>query len=52
MNSSNQEQALYPDEFDDVLEGISKNYCLGKVQDGCYLMEVFLQVFTMTIKSM
>ena len=32
-NNSNLEQALYPDQFDDVLEGISKNYCLGKIQE-------------------
>lgn len=34
VNNSNLEQALYPDMFDDVLEGISQNYCLGKIQDG------------------
>ena len=33
VNNSNLEQALYPDKFDDVLEGISKNYCLGKIQE-------------------
>ncbi len=33
-NNSNLEQALYPNQFDDVLEGISKNYCLGKIQEG------------------
>ncbi len=33
VNNSNLEQTLYPDRFDDVLEGISKNYCLGKIQD-------------------
>jgi len=34
VNNSYLEQALYPDMFDDVLEGISKNYCLGKIQEG------------------
>jgi hypothetical protein len=34
VNNSYQEQALYPDKFDDVLEGISKNYCLGNIQEG------------------
>jgi len=34
VNNSNLEQALYPDQFDDVLEGISNNYCLGKIQEG------------------
>jgi hypothetical protein len=33
VNNSNLEQALYPDKFDDVLEGISNNYCLGKIQE-------------------
>ncbi|HEY9820338.1 MAG TPA: phosphodiester glycosidase family protein [Candidatus Sericytochromatia bacterium] len=33
VNNYNLEQTLYPDRFDDVLEGISKNYCLGKIQD-------------------
>ena len=34
VNNSRQGQALYPDKFDDVLEGISKNHCLGKIQEG------------------
>ncbi len=34
VNNSYLEQALYPDMFDDVLEGIAKNYCLGKIQEG------------------
>jgi hypothetical protein len=34
VNNSNLNQALYPDQFDDVLEGISNNYCLGKIQEG------------------
>lgn len=28
------EQALYPSIFDDVLEGIAKNNCLGNIQEG------------------
>ena len=27
-------QELLPDNFDDVLEGIAKNNCLGKIQEG------------------
>jgi len=34
VNNSYLEQALYPDMFDDVFEGISRNYCLGKIQEG------------------
>jgi len=34
VNNSYLEQALYPDMFDDVLQGISRNYCLGKIQEG------------------
>lgn len=34
VNNSYLEQALYPDMFDDVLEGIAKNNCLGKIQEG------------------
>lgn len=34
VNNAYGEQALYPDQFDDVLEGISKNYCLGNLQEG------------------
>jgi hypothetical protein len=34
VNNSNQGEALYPDKFDDVLEGIAKNHCLGKIQEG------------------
>jgi hypothetical protein len=33
-NNASLKQALYPSMFDDVLEGIAKNYCLGKVQEG------------------
>ena len=34
VNNANGEQTLYPSMFDDVLTGISKNYCLGKIQEG------------------
>ncbi len=34
VNNANNEQTLYPSRFDDVLAGISKNYCLGKIQEG------------------
>ncbi|MEO8890778.1 MAG: phosphodiester glycosidase family protein [Coleofasciculaceae cyanobacterium] len=34
VNNSRQEQVLYPDQFDNVLEGIAKNYCLGTLQEG------------------
>lgn len=33
-NNANLKQALYPSKFDDVLEGIAKNYCLGTIQEG------------------
>ncbi len=35
VNDANKlEQALYPSMFDDVLEGIANNYCLGNIQEG------------------
>jgi hypothetical protein len=34
VNNSYGEQALYPEQFDDVLERIAKNNCLGKIQEG------------------
>jgi hypothetical protein len=34
VNNTYGEQALYPDRFDDVLEGIAKTNCLGKIQEG------------------
>jgi hypothetical protein len=34
VNNANLEQSLYPDKFDDVLGGIARNYCLGKIQEG------------------
>jgi hypothetical protein len=34
VNNANLEQALYPSMFDNVLEGISKNYCLGRIWEG------------------
>lgn len=34
VNNSYQDKALYPSQFDDVLEGIAKNNCLGKIQEG------------------
>lgn len=34
VNNSRQEQVLYPDKFDDVLQGIAKNHCLGNIQEG------------------
>lgn len=33
-NKTYGEQALYPDQFDNVLETIAKNHCLGKIQEG------------------
>jgi hypothetical protein len=33
-NSNTIDSTLYPDTFDDVLEGIARNFCLGKIQDG------------------
>ncbi|MEB3180651.1 MAG: phosphodiester glycosidase family protein [Nostocaceae cyanobacterium] len=34
VNNAYGDLALYPDEFDNVLEGIAKNYCLGSIQEG------------------
>lgn len=34
VNNSYGEKALYPDQFDDALEGIAQDYCLGKIQEG------------------
>lgn len=34
VNDSNQRQPLYPDKFDDLLESIAKNNCLGKIWEG------------------
>ncbi|MBD2128754.1 phosphodiester glycosidase family protein [Microcoleus sp. ZQ-A2] len=34
VNNANLKQSLYPSMFDDVLEGIASNYCLGNIQDG------------------
>jgi hypothetical protein len=34
VNNFYGEQALYPDRFDDVIERIAKNHCLGKIQEG------------------
>jgi hypothetical protein len=34
VNNADLQEALYPSMFDDVLEGIAENYCLGKIQDG------------------
>lgn len=34
VNDANLKYALYPSMFDDVLEGIAANYCLGKIQEG------------------
>src|SRR5919199_4672552 len=34
VNNADLEEALYPSMFDDVLEGIAENYCLGKIQEG------------------
>ncbi|HEY9675082.1 MAG TPA: phosphodiester glycosidase family protein, partial [Waterburya sp.] len=34
VNNSYQDKALYPSQFNDVLEGIAKNNCLGKIQEG------------------
>jgi hypothetical protein len=34
VNNANPVKALYPSMFDDVLQGIAKNYCLGKIQEG------------------
>jgi hypothetical protein len=34
VNNSYGEHTLYPDQFDDVLRGIAKNYCLGTLREG------------------
>ena len=34
VNNAALKQALYPSMFDDVLEGIAKNYCLGNLEEG------------------
>jgi hypothetical protein len=34
VNNAYGDLALYPDEFDNVLGGIARNYCLGSVQEG------------------
>jgi hypothetical protein len=34
VNNANLEKAIYPSMFDDVLEGITKNNCLGEIQEG------------------
>jgi hypothetical protein len=34
VNNSYGEQALYPDQFDDVLGSIAESYCLGRIQEG------------------
>ena len=34
VNNANLKQALYPSMFDDVLKGISYNYCLGRIREG------------------
>lgn len=34
VNNSAHNQQLYPDKFDNVLEGIAGNYCLGNIQEG------------------
>ena len=34
VNDANLKYALYPSMFDEVLEGIADNYCLGKIQEG------------------
>jgi hypothetical protein len=34
VNNANLEKALYPSMFDDVLEGIAANRCLGNIQEG------------------
>ena len=33
VNNVESDGPLYPDKFDDVLKGISKNHCLGSIQD-------------------
>lgn len=34
VNNAQLEKALYPSMFDNVLQGIANNYCLGKIQEG------------------
>jgi Phosphodiester glycosidase len=34
IETSQVNQELFPDKFDDVLEGIARNNCLGKIQEG------------------
>jgi hypothetical protein len=34
VNNAELKKALYPSMFDNVLEGIANNYCLGKIQEG------------------
>lgn len=34
VNNAKLTKALYPSMFDDVLQGIANNYCLGKIQEG------------------
>ena len=34
VNNSRQEQTLYPDQFDNILERIARNNCLGKIREG------------------
>jgi hypothetical protein len=34
VNNADLKQALYPSMFDNVLQGIAENYCLGKIQEG------------------
>lgn len=34
VNNAQSEKALYPSMFAQVLQGISNNYCLGKIQEG------------------
>lgn len=34
VNNAPSEKALYPSMFDNVLNGIANNYCLGKIQEG------------------
>ena len=34
VNNADLKQALYPSMFDNVLEGIAENYCLGNIQEG------------------
>ncbi len=34
VNNAYGEQALYPEQFDNALEGIARNHCLGKIREG------------------